>query len=36
MDLIVKSKISTKKEYKYSDLTFMILKDYLEKQQVKH
>jgi hypothetical protein len=31
---IVKSKIS--KEYKYSDLTFMILKDYLEKQQVKH
>ncbi len=31
MDLIVKSKISTKKEYKYSDLTFMILKDYLEK-----
>ena len=31
MNLIVKSKISTKKEYKYSDLTFMILKDYLEK-----
>ncbi|MFV8333391.1 glycoside hydrolase family 3 N-terminal domain-containing protein [Flavobacterium sp. GSP14] len=31
MDLIVKSKISTKKEYKYSDLTFMILKNYLEK-----
>lgn len=31
IDLIVKSKISTKKEYKYSDLTFMILKDYLEK-----
>jgi 5'(3')-deoxyribonucleotidase len=31
MDLIVKSKISTKKKYKYSDLTFMILKDYLKK-----
>ena len=31
MDLIVKSKIASKKEYKYSDLTFMILKDYLEK-----
>ncbi|WP_426063168.1 glycoside hydrolase family 3 N-terminal domain-containing protein [Flavobacterium sp. DSP2-3-1] len=31
MKMIVKSKIATKKEYKYSDLTFMILKDYLEK-----
>ena len=31
MKMIVKSKISIKKEYKYSDLTFMILKDYLEK-----
>jgi len=31
MKMIVKSKISLKKEYKYSDLTFMILKDYLEK-----
>ena len=31
MEMIVKSKISSKKEYKYSDLTFMILKDYLEK-----
>ncbi|MBP6180543.1 glycoside hydrolase family 3 N-terminal domain-containing protein [Flavobacterium sp.] len=28
--MIVKSKLSLKKEYKYSDLTFMILKDYLE------
>ncbi|MDI6046292.1 glycoside hydrolase family 3 N-terminal domain-containing protein [Flavobacterium yafengii] len=31
MKMIVKSKLSLKKEYKYSDLTFMILKDYLEK-----
>ena len=31
MKMIVKSKIAIKKEYKYSDLTFMILKDYLEK-----
>ena len=31
MKMIVDSKLSTKKEYKYSDLTFMILKDYLEK-----
>lgn len=31
MKMIVESKISTEKEYKYSDLTFMILKDYLEK-----
>ena len=31
VDMIVKSKLSGKKEYKYSDLTFMILKDYLEK-----
>lgn len=30
MKMIVKSKLSLKKEYKYSDLTFMILKDYLE------
>ena len=30
MKMIVKSKVSLKKEYKYSDLTFMILKDYLE------
>ena len=31
MKMIVKIKIALKKEYKYSDLTFMILKDYLEK-----
>ena len=31
MKMIIKSKVSLKKEYKYSDLTFMILKDYLEK-----
>ena len=31
MKMIVDSKLSLKKEYKYSDLTFMILKDYLEK-----
>jgi beta-glucosidase-like glycosyl hydrolase/CubicO group peptidase (beta-lactamase class C family) len=31
MKMIVESKIIVKKEYKYSDLTFMILKDYLEK-----
>lgn len=31
MKMIVESKIAVKKEYKYSDLTFMILKDYLEK-----
>ncbi|TDE02745.1 glycoside hydrolase family 3 N-terminal domain-containing protein [Flavobacterium sandaracinum] len=31
MNMIVDSKLSVKKEYKYSDLTFMILKDYLEK-----
>ncbi|WP_035672806.1 glycoside hydrolase family 3 N-terminal domain-containing protein [Flavobacterium sp. 83] len=30
MKMIIKSKLSLKKEYKYSDLTFMILKDYLE------
>ncbi|MFV5693641.1 glycoside hydrolase family 3 N-terminal domain-containing protein [Flavobacterium sp. LT1R49] len=30
MKMIVKSKLSLKKEYTYSDLTFMILKDYLE------
>jgi len=31
MNMIVKSKLSLKKEYKYSDFTFIILKDYLEK-----
>ncbi len=31
MKMIVESKLSIKKEYKYSDFTFMILKDYLEK-----
>lgn len=31
MKMIVDSKLSHKKEYRYSDLTFMILKDYLEK-----
>nr|WP_315184777.1 glycoside hydrolase family 3 N-terminal domain-containing protein [uncultured Flavobacterium sp.] len=31
MKMIVDSKLSVKKEYKYSDFTFMILKDYLEK-----
>ena len=31
MKMIVDSKLSPRKEYKYSDLTFMILKDYLEK-----
>lgn len=30
MKMIVDSKLSVKKEYKYSDLTFMILKNYLE------
>jgi beta-glucosidase-like glycosyl hydrolase/CubicO group peptidase (beta-lactamase class C family) len=35
MKMIVKSKLSPKKEYKYSDLTFMILKDYLEKTTAK-
>jgi beta-glucosidase-like glycosyl hydrolase/CubicO group peptidase (beta-lactamase class C family) len=30
MKMIIKSKLALKKEYKYSDLTFMILKDYLE------
>lgn len=30
MKMIIKSKLSSKVEYKYSDLTFMILKDYLE------
>ena len=35
MKMIVKSKIALKKEYKYSDLTFMILKDYLEKTKSK-
>jgi len=30
MKMIVNSKLLLKKEYKYSDLTFMILKDYLE------
>ncbi|SHN17037.1 beta-glucosidase [Flavobacterium xinjiangense] len=30
MKMIIKSKLAVKKEYKYSDLTFMILKDYLE------
>ncbi|WP_291104254.1 MULTISPECIES: glycoside hydrolase family 3 N-terminal domain-containing protein [unclassified Flavobacterium] len=31
MKMIINSKLLLKKEYKYSDLTFMILKDYLEK-----
>jgi beta-glucosidase-like glycosyl hydrolase/CubicO group peptidase (beta-lactamase class C family) len=31
MKLIVESKLLPKKEYKYSDFTFIILKDYLEK-----
>lgn len=31
MKLIVNSKLCPKKEYKYSDFTFIILKDYLEK-----
>ena len=31
MKLIVDSKLSIKKEYKYSDFTFIILKEYLEK-----
>jgi len=31
MKIIVNSKLSLKKEYKYSDFTFIILKDYLEK-----
>ena len=31
MKMIVDSRLSPKKEYRYSDLTFMILKDYLEK-----
>ena len=31
MNQIVKSKLSPKKEYRYSDFTFIILKDYLEK-----
>ncbi len=31
MKMIVNSKLSLKKEYKYSDFTFIILKDYLEK-----
>ncbi|MFI0489890.1 glycoside hydrolase family 3 N-terminal domain-containing protein [Flavobacterium sp.] len=31
MKMIIDSKLSLKKEYKYSDLTFMILKEYLEK-----
>ena len=31
MKMIVDSKLSLKKEYKYSDFTFIILKDYLEK-----
>jgi CubicO group peptidase (beta-lactamase class C family) len=30
MKMIVDSKLSLKKEYKYSDFTFIILKDYLE------
>ena len=35
MQMIIKSKLSSKKEYRYSDLTFMILKDYLEKSTAK-
>jgi CubicO group peptidase (beta-lactamase class C family) len=31
MKMIVDSKLSLKKEYKYSDFTFIILKEYLEK-----
>ena len=31
MKIIANSKLSEKKEYKYSDFTFIILKDYLEK-----
>ena len=31
MKMIVNSKLSLKKEYKYSDFTFIILKDYLER-----
>lgn len=31
MKMIVDSKLSLKKEYRYSDFTFIILKDYLEK-----
>jgi beta-glucosidase-like glycosyl hydrolase/CubicO group peptidase (beta-lactamase class C family) len=32
MKKIIDSKLSLKKEYKYSDFTFMILRDYLEKE----
>jgi beta-glucosidase-like glycosyl hydrolase/CubicO group peptidase (beta-lactamase class C family) len=32
---IIDSKLSLKKEYKYSDFTFMILRDYLEKETAK-
>jgi beta-glucosidase-like glycosyl hydrolase/CubicO group peptidase (beta-lactamase class C family) len=35
MKMIVKSKVALKKEYKYSDLTFMILKNYLEQATAK-
>lgn len=35
MKMIVDSKLSLKKEYKYSDFTFMILKDYLERTTAK-
>ncbi len=31
MKMIINSKLLVKKQYRYSDLTFMILKDYLEK-----
>jgi beta-glucosidase-like glycosyl hydrolase/CubicO group peptidase (beta-lactamase class C family) len=35
MKMIVDSKLSLKKEYKYSDFTFMILRDYLERATAK-
>ncbi|MNX17943.1 putative lipoprotein YbbD precursor [compost metagenome] len=35
MRMIVDSKLSLKKEYKYSDFTFMILRDYLERATAK-
>lgn len=35
MKMIIKSKLSPKREYRYSDLTFIILKDYLENTTAK-
>ncbi|MES2544381.1 MAG: glycoside hydrolase family 3 N-terminal domain-containing protein [Bacteroidota bacterium] len=35
MKMIINSKLSTKKEYKYSDFTFIILKEYLERMYSK-